>query len=153
MGGDHRQTASSQLCHHRCIYSHCDKVYFSIMLYIQYVYSHRGISLFIIKKRWCISKERLGYFLKFFLFVKWDYVYSCNVIRAGHVTIFLPCDNDNATTRQCNTASGNSQGPEKSRKIVRPQCLDGVATTNIVKWQLLLTSYMYIHIVPSWNCI
>ena len=29
------------------------------------------------------------------------------------------------TTRQC-------KGPEKNRKIVRPQCLDGVATINIV---------------------
>ena len=38
------------------------------------------------------------------------------------------------TTRQHNIASGTSQGPEKNIKIVRPQCLDGVATINIVKW-------------------
>ena len=43
------------------------------------------------------------------------------------------------TTRQRNRASRTSQGPEKIRKIVRPQCLDGVATTNIVKWQLETT--------------
>ena len=43
------------------------------------------------------------------------------------------------TTRQRNRASRTSQGPEKIRKIVRPQCLDGVATTNIVKWQLPTT--------------
>ena len=41
--------------------------------------------------------------------------------------------------RQPNIASGTSQGPEKNRKIVRPQCLDGVATINIVKWQLKTT--------------
>ena len=46
---------------------------------------------------------------------------------------------NNATTRQCNIASGTSQGPEKNRKIVRPQCLDGVATQNIVKRQLQTT--------------
>ena len=38
--------------------------------------------------------------------------------------------------RQRNIASGTSQGPDKNRKIVRPQCLDWVATINIVKWQL-----------------
>ena len=38
---------------------------------------------------------------------------------------------DNATTYYSLT----SQGPEKNRKKVRPQCLDGVATINIVKWQ------------------
>ena len=43
------------------------------------------------------------------------------------------------TTRQRNRASRTSQGPEKIRKIVRPQCLDGVATTTIVKWQLQTT--------------
>ena len=43
------------------------------------------------------------------------------------------------TTRQRNIASGTSQGPEKNRKIVRPQCLDGVATINIVKWKLQTT--------------
>ena len=47
------------------------------------------------------------------------------------------------TTRQRDNviyvASGTSQGPEKNRKIVRPQCLDGVATINIVKWQLQTT--------------
>ena len=31
------------------------------------------------------------------------------------------------------------QGPEKNQKIVRPQCLDGVATINTVKWQLQTT--------------
>ena len=41
--------------------------------------------------------------------------------------------------RQSNKASGTSQGPEQNRKIVRPQCLDGVATMNIVKWQLQTT--------------
>ena len=41
--------------------------------------------------------------------------------------------------RQRNIASGTSQGPEINRKIVRPQCLDGVATINIVKWQLQTT--------------
>ena len=42
------------------------------------------------------------------------------------------------TTRQHNIASGTSQGPEKNRKMVRPQCLDGVpvATMSIVKWKL-----------------
>ena len=30
-------------------------------------------------------------------------------------------------------------GPEKNQKIVRPQCLDGVATINIVKWQVKTT--------------
>ena len=43
------------------------------------------------------------------------------------------------TTRQRNIASGTSQGPEKNLKIVRPQCLDGVATIDIVKWQLQTT--------------
>ena len=37
------------------------------------------------------------------------------------------------TTRQRNRASRTSQGPEKNRKIVRPRCLDGIATTDIVK--------------------
>ena len=41
--------------------------------------------------------------------------------------------------RQRNRASRTSQGPEKIRKIVRPQCLDGVATTSIVEWQLQTT--------------
>ena len=41
------------------------------------------------------------------------------------------------TTRQRNRASRTSQGPEKIRKIVRPQCLHWVTTTNIVKLQLL----------------
>ena len=45
------------------------------------------------------------------------------------------------TTRQRNRASRTSQGPEKIQKIVRPQCLDAVATTNIVKWQLQTTLY------------
>ena len=50
------------------------------------------------------------------------------------------CDNFLASRqRQRNIASWNSQGPEKNRKIVRPQCLDGVATINIVKWQLQTT--------------
>ena len=31
------------------------------------------------------------------------------------------------------------QGPEKNRKIIRPQCLDGVVTINKVKWQLQTT--------------
>ena len=35
--------------------------------------------------------------------------------------------------RQCNRASRTSQGPEKNLKIVRPQCLDGIATTDKVK--------------------
>ena len=43
------------------------------------------------------------------------------------------------TTQQRNIASGTSQGPEKNRKIVRPQCLDGIATINIVKWKLQTT--------------
>ena len=43
------------------------------------------------------------------------------------------------TTRQRNIASGTSQGPEKNRKIVRPQCLDGVAKITKVKWQLQTT--------------
>ena len=43
------------------------------------------------------------------------------------------------TTQQRNRASRTSQGPEKIRKIVRPQCLDGVATTKIVKWQIQTT--------------
>ena len=30
-----------------------------------------------------------------------------------------------------NIASGTGQGPEKNRKIIRPQCLDGVATINV----------------------
>ena len=34
------------------------------------------------------------------------------------------------TTRQRNIASRTSQGPEKNQKIVRPQCLDGVASHN-----------------------
>ena len=38
-----------------------------------------------------------------------------------------------------NIASETSQGPEKNQKIVRPQCLDGVATINIVKWKLQTT--------------
>ena len=41
--------------------------------------------------------------------------------------------------RQRNRASRTSQGPEKIRKIVRPQCLDRVATTSIVEWQLQTT--------------
>ena len=45
------------------------------------------------------------------------------------------------TTRHGNRASRSSQGPEKIRKIVRPQCLDGVATANIVKWKLQTTLY------------
>ena len=40
------------------------------------------------------------------------------------------------TTRQRSIASETSQGPEKNRKIFRPQCLDGAATINLVKWQL-----------------
>ena len=43
------------------------------------------------------------------------------------------------TTRQRNITSGTSQGPEKNQTIVRPQCLDGVTTINIVKWQLKTT--------------
>ena len=46
--------------------------------------------------------------------------------------------------QQHNRASGTSQGPEKIRKIVRPQCLLsrwGVATTNRVKWQLQTTLF------------
>ena len=43
------------------------------------------------------------------------------------------------TTRQRNIDSGTSMGPEKNRKKVRPQCLDGVAIINIVKWQLQTT--------------
>ena len=45
------------------------------------------------------------------------------------------------TTRHHNRASRTSQGPEKIRKIVRPQRLDGVpvAKTNVVKWQLQTT--------------
>ena len=43
------------------------------------------------------------------------------------------------TAQQRIIASGASQGPEKNQKIVRPQCLDGVATINIVKWQLQTT--------------
>ena len=45
------------------------------------------------------------------------------------------------TPRQRNTAPGTSQVPEKNRKIVRPQCqcLDGIATINIVKWELQTT--------------
>ena len=35
--------------------------------------------------------------------------------------------------RQGNKASRTSQGPEKNRKIVRPRCLDGIATTDKVK--------------------
>ena len=31
-------------------------------------------------------------------------------------------------SRQRNVAFGTSQGPEKNRKIVRPQCLEGVTT-------------------------
>ena len=54
--------------------------------------------------------------------------------RAGHATIFFSYAT--TTMRQRNIASGTSQGPEKNRKIVRPQCLNGVATINIVKWQL-----------------
>ena len=38
-----------------------------------------------------------------------------------------------------NIASGTSQGPGKNWNIVRPQCLNGVATINIVKWQLQTT--------------
>ena len=38
------------------------------------------------------------------------------------------------TMRQCTIASGTSQGTEKKQKKVRPQCLDGIATINIVKW-------------------
>ena len=41
------------------------------------------------------------------------------------------------TTRQRNIAQG--PGTRKNRKIVRPPCLDGVATINIVKWQLHTT--------------
>ena len=45
--------------------------------------------------------------------------------------------------RQCDNVKQYSlmQGPEKNGKIpvVRPQCLDGVATINIVKWQLQTT--------------
>ena len=43
------------------------------------------------------------------------------------------------TTRQRNIASKTSQEPGKNRKIVSPQCLDGVATITIVKWQLQTT--------------
>ena len=39
------------------------------------------------------------------------------------------------TMRQRNITSRTSQGPEKNQKIVWPQCLDGVATINIVRWQ------------------
>ena len=57
--------------------------------------------------------------------------------RAGHATIFFSYAT--TTMRQRNIASGTSQGPEKNRKIVRPQCLDGVATINVVKWKLQTT--------------
>ena len=57
------------------------------------------------------------------------------------------------TTRQRKIASRTMQGPKKSLKIVRPQCLDGVTTTNIVKWKLQTTlcpEYMVIgHIVTT----
>ena len=52
------------------------------------------------------------------------------------------------TTRQRNITSGTSQRPEKNRKIVRPQCLDGVTTINIVKWQLQTTLWPR-HIVTT----
>ena len=48
--------------------------------------------------------------------------------RAGHATIVLLRDNDNATTRQHNRASGTRKNP----KIFRSRYLDGVATPNIV---------------------
>ena len=42
-------------------------------------------------------------------------------------------------SRQRPRASETSQGPEKIRNLVRRQCLNGVAITNIVKWQLQTT--------------
>ena len=58
------------------------------------------------------------------------------ISRAGHSTIFGFVT---TTTQQRNITSGTSQGPEKNGKTVRPQCLDRVATINIVKWQLQTT--------------
>ena len=57
------------------------------------------------------------------------------------------------TMRQRNIASGTSQVPEKNRKIVRPQCLDGVATINIVKWKLQTPLWPDNMVTLSrWNC-
>ena len=35
------------------------------------------------------------------------------------------------------------QGPEENQKIVRPQCLDGLETINIVQWQLQTTLWPF----------
>ena len=51
--------------------------------------------------------------------------------RAGHATIFLA-----KRQRQRNIAAGTRR---KKSKIVRPQCLNGVATINKAKWQLQTT--------------
>ena len=64
---------------------------------------------------------------------------SVSISTAGRATIVQLCNNDNETTKQRNIASRTSWGPEKTRKIVWPQCLDGVATINTVKWQLQTT--------------
>ena len=58
--------------------------------------------------------------------------FGCYLAELGtrHFFSFAP-----TPTRQRNRTSRTSQGSEKIRKIVSPQCLDGVATTNIVKWQ------------------
>ena len=66
------------------------------------------------------SESRLSYSAISILFLlAFPYTQSR---RAGHVTIFELRDNDNGI---------EYQGQEKIRKIVRPRCLNGVATPNI----------------------
>ena len=66
------------------------------------------------------SESRLSYSTISILFLlAFPYTQSR---RAGHVTIFELRDNDNGI---------EYQGQEKIRKIVRPRCLNGVATPNI----------------------
>ena len=65
----------------------------------------------------CVQRE-LGEAAKIYI-----YIFTS---RAGHVTIFQLCDNDNASTEQ-------SFRDKKNSKNVMSQCLDGAATTNIVQ--------------------
>ena len=55
--------------------------------------------------------------------------------------------------QQCDNSLRDQSGTRKNRKIVRPQCLDGVATINIVKWQLQTTLWPdYIVTLSQQNC-
>ena len=63
-------------------------------------------------------------------------MYKCNVCQSwarDNCLALRQRQRNNVTQPQ------GQSGTKKSRKIVRPQCLDGVATSNIVKWQLQTT--------------